>query len=231
MKFLKDWYEAHNDLHHAHLFFGDRTALVKEIELFLSEQLSFSVHGNPDYWKENFSVFGIDDSRRITAIARRRAFSKARTIVVLCVDSLTIEAQNSLLKLFEDPVSQVHFFVITQKDIFLLPTLLSRMLLVRTDNRAVEHSDIEQGRSFISASIASRIKFLTPLFEEKDKNTVRSFLDGLEAALKEQFYKNKEMYAPVLRSVIQTRGYVPDRSSSLKMILEHIAHVIPVTGD
>ncbi len=226
MQFLKDWHRIHHDLHHAHLIFGERESTVNDLESFFRETLSMSIRGNPDYWKEEFSVFGIDDSRRIATIARRKAFSKEKTIIVLCVDSFTIEAQNSLLKIFEDPVPHVHFFVITHGDSFLVPTLLSRMLVVKAPTEDLRATDIKKGHVFLGSSLKDRLTFIEPLLEEKDKGKVLSFFDDLEEALYEKFGKNPQSYEPVLRDVLKMRGYVMDRSSSLKMLLEHVAHVV-----
>lgn len=222
MKFLEQWFTFHKDLHHAHLLFGDYKNLLSELESFFENTLGFSIHGNPDYSKTEFSTFGIDDARNLNEIARRKAFSGDRTIIVVYANSFTTEAQNSLLKLFEDPVQGVHFFIITSSDTFLLPTLISRLLLVAGQDSSYE-PDIKNAERFVLSSIAERQGMLLEYFDSKDKISILNFLNDLESYLMREIHGGKIISTESLKSIMIMRGYILDRSSSLKMILDHLS--------
>ena len=222
MKFLEQWYSFHKNLHHAHLLFGDYKNILDQLEPFFENELNFSVHGNPDYTKTEFSTFGIDDAKVLAETARRKAFLENRSIIVVYANSFTTEAQNSLLKLFEDPMQGVHFFIITSADTFLLPTLLSRLLLVSGQDYSYK-PNLNNAKNFVNSSIAERQEMLLPYIDSKDKISVLNFLNDLESYLMNELRKEKKISIETLRSIMVMRGYVLDRSSSLKMILDHLA--------
>lgn len=222
MKFLEQWLLFNKDLHHAHLLFGDYRNLLDQLESFFENKLGFSVHGNPDYSKEEFSTFGIDDARILSEKARRRAFSGNRSIIVIYANSFTTEAQNSLLKLFEDPMQGLHFFIITSNDTFLLPTLLSRLLVVSMQESFYE-PNLKKAEKFIDASIAERQEMILEYVESKDKIATLNFLNDLESYLTNKLHEGKQISTETLKSIMVMRGYILDRSSSLKMILDHIS--------
>jgi hypothetical protein len=222
MKFLEQWFSSHKDLHHAHLLFGDYKNLLNELELFFENTLGFSIHGNPDYSKTEFSTFGIDDARSLNEIARRKDFLGNRTIIVVNANSFTTESQNSLLKLFEDPVQGVHFFIITSSDTFLLPTLISRLLLVGGQDSLYE-PDMKNAERFVTSSIAERQEILLEYFDSKDKISILNFLNDIESYLMSEIHGGKIISAETLKSIMVMRGYILDRSSSLKMILDHLS--------
>lgn len=225
MKFLEQWHSFHKDLHHAHLLFGDYKNLLNELELFFENTLGFSIHGNPDYSKAEFLTFGIDDAKNLSEKARRKAFLGNRTIIVVYANSFTVEAQNSLLKLFEDPMQGVHFFIITSADTFLLPTLLSRLLLVSEQDVSYK-PDINNAMKFVSSSIADRQKILLQFIDSKDKISILNFLNDLESYLTKELHEGKKIPIDTLKSIMIMRGYILDRSSSLKMILDHLSIMI-----
>lgn len=222
MKFLEQWLSFNKNLHHAHLLFGDYKNILDQLERFFEDKLGFSVHGNPDYSKEKFSTFGIDDARILSEKARRKAFLGNRSIIVVYANSFTTEAQNSLLKLFEDPMQGVHFFIITSNDAFLLPTLISRLLVVSL-NESLYEPKLNSAKKFIEASIVERQEMISKYIDSKDKIEALNFLNDLESYLIKELHSGRQISTETLKSIMVMRGYILDRSSSLKMILDHIS--------
>jgi len=205
------------DSHHAYLLEGAKEIIVPELFLFLEKEWNFVVKANPDFWHGNFDTFGIDESRVIREMQTRHSFSGDKKIFVITTNFFTREAQNSLLKVLEEPTSDTHFFLITQNTQSLLPTLKSRLHVVSTGLQG--HPG--EGEKFLGANMPDRLKLIKEIIEDKDKNNAIRFLDDLEVSL-----YNMKADASVFEEIQKCRSYLNDRSPSVKMILEHIAMVV-----
>jgi hypothetical protein len=169
-----------------------------------------------------------------------------KKIFIIETNSITPEAQNALLKVFEEPQANAHFFVIIPSAEILLPTLRSRMMILRhtagqngnTNDTRASH-DMQTGatggfaksaEAFIKMPLKDRIKFADDLAadisdEKKTKQDAMHFLSGLEVVLALSFKKNTEQkkLSSKLEAVIRTRDYMQDRSPSIKQLLEYVA--------
>jgi len=217
-----------NNLHHAYAFAGDSVSLIENLEAYFKDTLLFSTHGNPDYQKEEFINFGVDDGHRIAASHLKKAIAGNKKIYLISVSSFSHEAQNALLKMFEEPTSNTHFFIIVPSFDILLPTLRSRLFSIKqeADEKGME---TKQAATFFKSSIADRIKMLEGVIEEKDKVAAQQLLNELERYAHVQFLKNTSdsNLASFLQDVVNSRGYLRGRAPSLKMILEHLIHTAP----
>jgi DNA polymerase III delta prime subunit len=203
-------------LHHAYFIVGEKSAVLAEVEKFLSEAFSIVRQGHPDVHYAEHESFGIEEGRAIQEMQSLRPVLGDRKIFIIHTGSITSEAQNSLLKVFEEPTPGTHFFVISSSARILLPTLRSRMVVIvhssagKTDLRG-------EARKFIPMSAKARLEFVAPYIEEKDKAKAEDFL---QAVVGELYAVGK--LGPV-RQIIPLIGYLKDRSPSLKLILERIA--------
>lgn len=217
-------------LHHAYLIEGERESLLEKVKHFLEEKWGILTRGNPDFWHAEFDTFGIDDARLVQEMHVRKTFSEqGKKIFVISTNFITHEAQNSLLKIFEEPTANTHFFVLTQSVEAFLPTLKSRMVIVaRGGDEGLNHAKL--AKDFLVANPAKRLKLLAEIIEEKDKAQAISFLNSLEAVL----YKNVDMskmsgeQASAFEEIIKCRSFLGDRAPAVKMLLEHLSLIIPV---
>lgn len=75
---------------------------------------------------------GVDDVRALIERVSVRPFEGGRhTVVIEKADRMTVQAQNALLKTLEEPPGSAVFFLIADGTAGLLPTVLSRVRLVR----------------------------------------------------------------------------------------------------
>lgn len=75
---------------------------------------------------------GIERIRELIAKIRQKPFEGgAYTVVIEGADKMTVQAQNALLKTLESPVGDCVFFLLTDAESALLPTIRSRALPVR----------------------------------------------------------------------------------------------------
>jgi DNA polymerase III delta prime subunit len=217
------------NLHHAYLIAGDGTHVVPVLEDFLSKTLEYPIGGNPDYVKEEFQLFGVDDSHRINSIQSKKAITQGKKVFVLTCNSFSNEAQNSLLKMFEEPTLDTHFFIIVPTLDSVLPTLRSRVLILDLGDIAKRKPDTAFAKEFFASTVAERLKLVNHIIEDKDKSKAGAFLDDIEhhahSLLKAG--ESKDALTLLLQDVLVFRGYLHDRAPSVKILVEHIVHTLP----
>jgi len=212
--------------HHAYLLEGAKESILEELHSFLESELKFPTKANPDFWSGKFDTFGIDDGRSIKR-AQSLVSAGDRKVFVITTNFFTREAQNSLLKMFEEPTDNTHFFVVMPNSESLLPTLKSRLLTISRSDLDIVKSD-GVAVDFIKSSKGKRLDLLKNIVDSKDKQMAIEFLNNLEFLLHEKLgNKIPEKYVFVFEEIIKARGYLNDRSPSIKMLLEHIAIILP----
>ncbi len=209
-------------LHHAYFLVGNKDTVWFEVMSFVESDLGFSTHGNPDFYGGQFDTFTIDDARNLTEQHIRKPFVGDRKIFIVYANSMTVEAQNALLKLFEEPILGNHFFLIMPEEKGIIPTLRSRLSFVSFAEET--QSENKLGKEFLKAVLSDRLKLVAEIAEDKDKERakelVRLLTDVLHSAA---LIEN----SPVLKDLMKAEDYLSDRSPSIKMILEHIAVSLP----
>jgi hypothetical protein len=200
-------------LHHAYLLIGNpETALQAVLGFF--EESHLSLKGSPDFFLFKEPLLGIDDARKLAEQAIRRAFLSHK-VFFLAPERITLEAQNALLKTFEEPIRDTHFFLALVDEHIVIPTLRSRMRTLRLGEGAEE---TEEARKFLSLSVKERLVFVKK-FIDAEKNLSR-FLDQLLLELK------KRGNSAALNQVYRLRLSSDDRGASARLILEHLSTVL-----
>lgn len=221
---LRKSFKNNGVLHHAYALAGQYASVKDEVVVFLRDDCGFLVAQNSDVQFSFSETFGIDESRALEASAHRKAFASSGKFFIVGCETLTHEAQNALLKLFEDPPIQTTFFLIIPSHAQLFPTLRSRLYLLESESYG-EEVNTSASAKFLAAVPGVRLELVSKMIEGKDRTQAVQFVNGLE----ELVYKStSEERVEALRSLAKVRTYLPDRSSSLKLILEHLSLVLPV---
>ncbi|OHA91960.1 MAG: hypothetical protein A3J09_00440 [Candidatus Zambryskibacteria bacterium RIFCSPLOWO2_02_FULL_51_21] len=189
-------------MHHAYLLVGSAEQAEKYLREFVGD-----LTGSPDYFVFKDDVFGIGDARKLSESAVRKAFTD-RKIFLIAPVKITREAQNALLKTFEDPVENTHFFLAAREEELIIPTLCSRMRVVRLSSEA---SEANEASKFLRLPIKDRLNFVKKFVDKEENLSV--FLDELLALT-----RSKKIY--------DVRKFSDDRSASSRLILEHLALVL-----
>jgi len=219
--------------HHAFLHLTEDENALWILADFLKTNLDFDVNNNPDYFQKDTDTFGIDESREIKDRHLKRALGESGiSVFVVRTKFITTEAQNALLKILEEPQPNSFFFFLLPSNENLLPTLLSRFMSLKQKTTPIP--EVKSGISidtdyFLSLSIPARIRLIAPIIEDKDKSAAKKFLNHLEVALRKKV-KLKEISDEQISAfeiISKSRNYLNNRSSSVKMILENVAMVIP----
>lgn len=232
-----------NNLHHAYLLEGERDQILPKVILFV-KSLGVGTSQNPDFYSVSFDSFKVEDARNLKSIGVEKGLSKEKKIFIVSVNNFLPEAQNTLLKIFEEPIENTHFFVIVPDVHALLPTFVSRFYLITArSDLAVEQKEAEK---FISMSLKDRIEFLKAFLVNKEdeeselevlpQNSNRSkslhFLNALETILHQKTLSrlnldNKAKDLSFFNQIFKVREYLRQPGSSTKSLMESVALTIP----
>lgn len=191
---------------HAHLLIGTSIETSS-----LPEHLK---RETADVFHLSGSKLGIDDARRLVEQSSSRGFTGERHFII-ATSSITEEAQNALLKLFEEPPAGAVFHLIVPTISILLPTLRSRL---------IETSDREQGKistiaaDFLKLSYGERLEHIANL-AKKDSEALKQLV--LEVVQSVDTPESKH-------SALLVSKYIGSSGASRKMLAEELALSLPV---
>ena len=247
MEHLIDSYKKWAHLHHAYFLIGEGEVILPKLKDFLEKSVGLKTTGNPDFWYGQYKTFTIEQARQIADAQERKSFtsnvSKAGfdtsilKIFVISAEIITEEAQNALLKIFEEPTSGTHFFIILPQDI-LLPTLRSRMQIIQGKTLNSKQNEkqlggltsqstsqsIKAGFDILGMKIKERlakVKGITDAIsdENKTKQDAIVLLNQIEIELHS---KGILKFAKALKVCELARASLYDRGAPVKMILENV---------
>jgi hypothetical protein len=164
--------------------------------------------------------FGINDARTLSVEASTKPLQGEHKVFVIAVRTIAIDAQNALLKLFEEPPSHARFYLILPASLPLLPTLRSRLAFQTQTPMSMEDDGVFE--EFARATYADRIACIADKVKTKDVAWMETVVRGCEAAA----HADRTM----LEATLFVRTYMPYKGSSMKMLLEHLALTLPRSG-
>lgn len=225
-----------SNLHHAYLILGER-ALSESLLLSSFEEMGLREMGNPDFHAYRVESFDIASARALRERAMEKPFGEKK-IFLISAERFTPEAQNALLKTLEEPGENMHFFILLREQDLLLPTLLSRMQLVRPKlkNPAQQKSSSKSPRvatlnqTFLDKISASPEQFLK-LSPRERLNFAKDFADNerslpvfLDYLLR--YLKSEGANSETLDTVFKVRRFADDPSVMSRLVLEHLSLVL-----
>ena len=152
-----------------------------------------------------------------------------KRIFVISINNITIEAQNALLKLLEEPAQYAHFFLIIPSAHLLLPTVRSRLNFLQnksSDESANSPEAKVEAEKFLKLTKAKRLDYIKNFLDEitKEKRSKREAVEFINS-LEKYIYDTKGVKEGkvMLEDISLIRKYLNDRAPSLKMLLEYVA--------
>lgn len=172
---------------------------------------------------EHFVVdnLGVEVARSLRDRATLRPVTRVTRDFLVQFRSITIEAQNALLKLFEDPPESAVFHVVVKREDLLIPTVRSRLMLMQTSEESPAPN--ETFAAFKDASLADRLNEVAVRMKNKDTAWVEEIMMGAEKLAHQKTATDQEL----LQTVVFLRQYVGVRGASNKMLLEELALKLP----
>jgi hypothetical protein len=209
--------------HHATLFTHEKR---KEVSGIIWKNLKLQSIANVVY---DVTVIDIDTARKLIAWSNTPYHEPK--VAFLTFHSITIQAQNALLKLFEEPRKGIQFILVTHHKNTLLPTLLSRLEhrdlgeIIIPNNATQNHAE-----EFLTTHYSQRMKLpyiitlITRVDEEdrKDREGVKNFITSLAETI-----STKEKFSSHTLETLTMAAYAGDPSSSGKAILEYLSLLLP----
>lgn len=184
--------------HHAYFFTGNTE---KSLEFFYAH-VDIERQANPDYIFLQIPALSIDEARNLKTIHAKKPFGERRVFLIQ-TESIPVESQNALLKLFEEPEPGNHFFIISEHP-QLLPTLRSRVQVIDFGKEK------STAKKFLSMTKKERLDYVSKL----EKAAGYALADEIGSIQKNQ---------KTLEAVIRVKKYIFDRGSSTKQLLEYLA--------
>lgn len=188
------------------------------------------------FWKEltslshahiyhDSTVLDIDTVR--TLISWVNSPYQGERTALLSFHTITVPAQNALLKIIEEPREGVRFILITSNKEAILPTLYSRL-----QDKTEIHSTHNKTEAllFLHTEHSKRMKLpevqaiLARVDESgrKDREYAKSFILSVAEELKSYSQNNKQIL-----STIEMASFVADPSASIKSVLEYLSLLLP----
>lgn len=194
-------------MHHANVLYGSHAWSLEEIpegERVVSQDVRIS----------RYTAMTIADARTLIRDVILLPVERTHKTYILLCDTILKEAQNTLLKLFEDPPEHVRFFLSIPSETLLLPTLRSRLFVYK---RELSEYSQDEFLNFRTLSVAERLTVIAEKIKEEDTLWLTSCIEG--AVLYARTTKN-----PVhLRRALTIESYSHAQGASRKMLLEYIA--------
>ncbi len=199
--------------HHALLLVGDYEACLAEIPE--------ADRTGADAERIVTDTLGIDEARALSVRAASRPVEHTKRTFIIACAQITTEAQNALLKTFEDPPKTAQFYLIVPRLSVLLPTLRSRLQLAFASEDAAMSDTVKK---FLRASYADRLEQIAALHKAKDAAGMRALIEDVERTVAAAPSPKKAAY---LEDVALVSQYAEIRGASHKMLLEHLALSVP----
>ena len=208
-----------------HLIAGSAASIPLILQILKKEGIE--VEANPDVYIKEYSYFGVDDARDLRERAQLSARGERRVFIV-ATTAITTEAQNALLKTFEEAPGDALFFLIVPSPLSLLPTIRSRAQELSFGN-AAEESPIDAA-AFLSSAPQKRLDMLKPLLEkgDDDKRDIRAIVAFLSALERTFESKPRQQSADGLSALYRARKYMGDKGALVKPLLEQLALLVPI---
>ena len=174
----------------------------------LPEELKSETTDTRHLFTENLSI---DEARWLVKESAKKALGTGLHQFVIVAKGLTHEAQNALLKLFEEPPENTVFYLIVPHTSILIPTLRSRLIV--TSNTSTESKSATE---FLEQSVKERIYTIAKLAKDDPQTLGRIVRELGEKHL-------TELSPDAKRSLLLCEKYVYNRGASRKMLLEELA--------
>ncbi len=222
--------------HHAYFFAGSRGVGEERARRFATRVLG-SIEGNPDAIFLSYDLLSVEEARTLKEVVLRTSVRGESKVVVVSLSRFFHEAQNALLKVFEEPPEGTYLVLVVPSAGILLPTLRSRLLPL-PEQGTVEQNTESVGTLFIKGGKKEREKIIEALLKraksdkEEEKSLARAeALELIEEMTRTAYAKNTKTPSKELSALLSDlASFTPmlhDRATPLKPILEHLLIVTP----
>jgi hypothetical protein len=230
--------------HHAYFIAGETEEGIQAAYEFVEAELGITTTSNADVMTLRHGLLSVDDARALRALADLSPTTGSQKALIVSASRLFHEAQNALLKLFEEPPEGTTIILVLPAEGLLLPTLRSRLLPLPSKGMAGKASSQlpKEAGDFIYASKTEREKIIEKILtrtksdKDDEKQVARlsaiHILEGLILQTHEQWLVEtnagkKKTLRLFLDDLDAFMPILHERSAPLKLIFEHILITMP----
>lgn len=216
-------------------FAGNIDAGVQSAERYLRERVGADAVGTPDLLVLRYGLFSVDDARKVAELAHRTPSRGEEKGIIIAAERLFHEAQNALLKVFEEPPKGTTLVLVIPSEGVLLATLRSR--LQKLPEQSGINAAAHVGDEFIAATSATRAKIVEKVLaraksdKQEEKQAARAdalrIAESLLRACANEREKGSLPHATLAADLDRLVPILNDRSAPLKPILEHLLIATP----
>ncbi|MEK7613844.1 MAG: hypothetical protein AAB439_03175 [Patescibacteria group bacterium] len=200
----------------AYLIFGAIEQTFGEVKNMIEARTG--IHLRADTHCTTHDVFGVDEARAVLSFALLKPLG-GKKYIAIASNQMTEEAQHALLKLVEEGKGSSVFFFMVPHGAFILPTLISRGVVLKVTDQSTEVHD--RGESFLRMSYAERLAFAEQLTKNHDREGARNLVRSLLT-----LSKIKKFSPALVRDLLEADQYLKLTGSSVKGVVGHLALVL-----
>lgn len=141
---------------------------------------------------------------------------KTKAIVIKNAEKLTVEAQNALLKVLEEPPSSTIIILTAENKEFLLQTILSRCKIIELQNGS---SLMANHQSLVFGGVGDRLKLAESLAKNKEDAIV--WLENAILSLRQELINGKQR-SHTIRSFQETYIILKTTNANPRLTLENL---------
>jgi hypothetical protein len=227
------------DLYHTYIVTGHVDSTPVLLREYLEDRGHIST-ASPDVLVQSYDSFTIADSQVIKEWASVKGVGSGKKVCIISTKFINREAEQSLLKVLEEPGEGTHFFIIVPPSVVLLDTILSRAHLI--DAGSTEEGEGKEAQKFIALAPKDRIEYVATMIKSHEDDDTsgglrheatnlinqieKSLHEKLPALIKKNDSTSQKSIRFIFGELARAREYLNTPGASVKMILEHIALVI-----
>ncbi len=227
--------------HHSFVIEAEAEEGIEVAQAWAEKELGMKLENNPDVVVRQYGLLSVEDARQVSELATGKAFAGDTKVVIIAASRAYHEAQNALLKLFEEPPVGIYLFFVLLSLGGLLPTLRSRVQVLDKmkdiGSRSYEGLPMsfipKAAEEFMKATKEKRSAMIKKLASGRDEEERRenreealAIVNGIEAVAYGKL-KRGDGVAALLSDIAALRTHLYDRSAPVRMILEHLSLVLP----
>lgn len=221
---------------HAYYVESEQEQGIEQVRSFAEKELLMEGKANPDIIVLRYTVCSVDNARKVLTYAYQSGVS-GQKLIVLATERLFHEAQNALLKVFEEPPVGTTLVLVIPSLGILLPTLRSRLIEI-PGNASSDTRISDMAESFMQASQSEREKIVKKLLDrsksdkESEKQLARVEVQHLIAGITRMVHQSWRKKATkeqelLLRELEVFTPLLYQPSAPVKLILEHLLLTVP----
>jgi hypothetical protein len=222
------------DLYHSYVIEGNPQIIASKLLDFLEFRGEVESQSS-DVLCQTYEAFTMDDSVIVKEWHSRSGITNGKKVCILAANFINREAEQTLLKIIEEPSVNTHFFIVVPDSSALLETIISRTHVIKINNQN-DKEIYKTVTTFISSSPKERIDMIVSIIkenkDEENSGKLRAyavvFVNEIESIFYQKFKKDKNNKQTIfiLGELQKARVYLSTPGASVKMILEHLALII-----